>query len=173
MNKVITLFGAFFAITITTTLAMLYGDGWRINKGFVTNDAENKSIIIKTGMLAIRSVPDAATVYIDGKRITATDTTISSLKPGNHKLEVKKDGYEVWKKDINIYPEVVTDITAVLILQSPKLESLTSSNVNAFGISTNGNKIAYLTQNHKKPGIWILPLTGSTLNLFKTDSHVG
>jgi len=173
MKKVTSLLLTLFAITAATTVALLYSDGWRINKGSLTTDPDdNQSIIIKTGMLAVRSMPDAAQIIIDGKTLTATDTTISSLKPGTYTLEIKKEGYETWKKQVNIYPEVVTDITAVLVLQSPKLESLTNSDVNAFNLSSNGNMIAYLTQNHKKPGVWVLPLTGSTLNLFKTDAKV-
>lgn len=173
MNKATSILLTFFTMLATTTVVLLYSDGWRINNGSLTeNGKDNQSIIVKTGMLAVRSSPDAAQILIDDEIITATDSTISSLAPGKHKLEIKKDGYEVWQKEVNIYPEVVTDITAILVLKSPKLESLTNSDVSAFNISTNGNKIAYLTQNHTKPGIWILPLTGSTLNLFKTDSQV-
>lgn len=172
MKKVLSLFITLFIILATTTIAILYSDGWRINKNALLENEENESVVLKTGMLAVRSIPDAAQILLDGKQITATDNTISSLKPGKYQLQVKKDGFELWQKEVQIYPELVTDITAILVLQSPKLEPLTNSDVRAFGLSSNQNQIAYLTKNHKTPGIWVLPLQGSTLNLFKTDTKL-
>src|SRR3989344_924076 len=34
------------------------------------------------------------------------------------------------------------------------------------------NNIAFLTKNHTEPGIWLLPLTGSPLNLFKNSTKL-
>lgn len=45
------------------------------------------------GWLDIKSVPDSADVYVDGRPYGSAPMTIGSLWPGNHKLIVKKAGY--------------------------------------------------------------------------------
>ncbi len=160
------------SLLLITALTILYSDGWRINL-FADND-NNKKIdrprIEKTGMLAVRSIPEGAKVYLDGKSITATDDTITSLKHGKYRLEVKKEGFETWAKEVEVFPELVTDITAVLVLQSPKLEPLTNTDVTAYAMAHNYNNIAYITKNHEDPGIWLLPLSGTPINLLKNDA---
>jgi len=57
-------------------------------------------------------------------------------------------------------------------MQSPRLEPLTNTDVKAFALSSNQNNIAFLTKNHKEPGVWILPLSGSPLNIFKNGTKL-
>lgn len=160
-----------------TYLTILYSDGYRINTTFIkSRDIKDDpaNIIIRTGMLAVRSIPEGAKIYLNDSVIaaTATDDTISSLKPGNYNIKLEKQGFETWVKDVQVYPELVTDITAVLILKSPRLEPLTNTDVKAFDLSNDQNKIAFIARNDEKSGIWILPLTGSQINLFKSDLSV-
>lgn len=161
------------SLLLITTVTVLYSEGWRLDKS-QDSDANiiSQAVIKKTGMIAIRSVPDSAKVYIDGELVTATDDTISALTPGTHQVEVKKEGFEPWAKAINVYPELVTDITAVLVLQSPRLEPLTNTDVKAYALSNNQNNIAFLTANHTQPGIWMLPLSGTPLNIFRNNTRL-
>src|SRR5690606_31694130 len=87
-------------------------------------------------------------------------------------IKLEREGFESWEKEVEVFPELVTDITAVLVLQSPRLEPLTNTDVKSFGLSTNQNNIAFLTKNHREPGIWILPLTGSPLNIFRNNTKL-
>lgn len=155
------------SLVLITLGTVLYSEGWRIN----LSGEENK-IVHKTGMIAVRSIPNGAKVYVDDILTTATDDTIASLVPGDYKIRVEHEGFETWEKTLTVYPELVTDITAVLVLQSPRLEPLTNTDVKAFSLSSNQNNIAFLTKNHEEPGIWILPLTGSPLNLFRGSSRL-
>ena len=52
--------------------------------------------LTSTGLLVTTSVPDGASVYLDGKLKTATDDTIN-LVPGQYQVEIKKDGFHPWK----------------------------------------------------------------------------
>src|SRR3989338_1801241 len=171
MKNIVALALTISSIFILTLAVVLYGDGWRIDFSGKTQ-TNTKPELVKTGMLAIRSIPDGAKVYVNEKLITATDDTISSLRPSTYTIEVKKEGFEPWKKEVKVFPELVTDITAVLVLQSPRLEPLTNTDVKAFSLSSNQNNIAFLTKNHTEPGIWLLPLTGSPLNLFKNSTKL-
>lgn len=155
------------SLVLITLVTLLYSEGWRIDIA-----GKDREIIHKTGMIAVRSIPNGAKVYINNVLTTATDDTVASLVPGEYKIKVEHDGFETWEKTLTVYPELVTDITAILVLQSPRLEPLTNTDVKAFSLSSNQNNIAFLTKNHKEPGIWLLPLTGSPLNLFRGSSRL-
>lgn len=178
MKNILSLGATLTLLLVITSLSVLYSEGWRVQFPFFadernTNDNNNSnpSIIIKTGMLAVRSIPDGAKVYVDDKLITATNDTISSLNPKGYKLRVQKEGFETWEKDINVYPELVTDITAVLVSQTPKLEPLTNNEVKAFALASDYNDIVYLSPVIKDPGIWNLPLTGGPLSILRNSSR--
>lgn len=177
MKNAILLFITLAILVAVTWVTILYSDGYRINNRLISSrhsDTESANIILKTGLLAVRSIPEGAKVFINNSNqaVTATDDTIASLKPGKYTIRLEKEGFESWTKEVNVYAELVTDITAVLVLQSPKLEPLTNVDVKAFDISNDQNKIAFITKNTHKSGIWILPLTGSQINLFKNDLKV-
>jgi len=155
------------SLVLITSATVLYSEGWRVG-----STSKNNNLIHKTGMIAVRSIPNGAKVYVNDVLTTATDDTIASLVPGDYKIKVEHEGFESWEKTLTVYPELVTDITAVLVLQSPKLEPLTNADVKAFSLSSNQNNIAFLTKNHTEPGIWLLPLTGSPLNLFKNSTKL-
>lgn len=98
----------------STTLLYLFLAGWRPN--FIFSNNLKPTIEVKqTGMISAKSNPQGANVYLDGKLITATNNSLSGIEPGRHKLRIIKNGYMDWEKEIEVFPELVTDITAVLI----------------------------------------------------------
>ena len=173
MKNLISLTFTILLLTLITTLTVLYSDGYRLNTATTQNTNET-GIIVKTGMLAVRSIPEGAKIYINDNEeaITATDDTIPSLKPGKYKIRLEKEGFETWEKEVEVFSELVTDITSVLVLRSPKLEPLTNTDVRAFDLSSDQNKIAFITRNEETPGVWVLGLTGNPINLIKTDARV-
>lgn len=151
-------------IFAVTTLLFLYTSGYRLGKTANTNNLDLK----KTGMVSVKSIPEGASVYLDAKLITATNDTISSIAPGAHTIRIVKKGYVEWHKQIEIFEELVTDITAVLISQSPMLEPLTNTGAKVPAISISMTKLAYFSQDTEKPGIWIIPLAGNRISIFKS-----
>ena len=151
-----------------TTVLFLYTSGYRLNKG-----KEKPLDLSKTGMISAKSIPDGASVYLDGKITTATNDTIPGVKPGIHNLRIVKKGFVEWQKDIEVFEQLVTDMTAVLISQSPRLEPLTNTGAKFPAISHTLNKLAYFSNDDEKPGIWIIPLSGNNaLNLFRSSSTI-
>lgn len=150
-----------------TTLLFLYTSGYRLTKG-----KEKTVDLSKTGMISAKSIPDGASVYIDGVLTTATNDTVAGIKPGFHSLKIVKKGFVEWYKDVEVYEQLVTDMTAVLISQSPRLEPLTNTGANSPSISHTLDKIAFFSFDDEKPGIWVIPLSGNTLNLFRTNSFI-
>jgi hypothetical protein len=151
-----------------TTVLFLYTSGYRLNKG-----KEKPIDLNKTGMVSAKSIPDGASVYLDGKLTTATNDTIPGVTPGVHNLKIIKKGFVEWQKDIEVFEQLVTDMTAVLISQSPRLEPLTNTGAKFPAISHTLTKLAYFSNDDEKPGIWIIPLSGSNaLNIFRSNSTI-
>lgn len=101
-----------------TTILYLYTSGYRLNN----NKDKGVIDINKTGMISVKSLPTGASVSLDDELRTATDDTVSGIKPGIHALKIVKKGFVDWTKNIEVFEQLVTDITAVLISQSPRLE---------------------------------------------------
>jgi len=148
-----------------TTLLYFYTSGYRLIKNPDTNGVD----VEKIGMVGAKSIPDGASVYLDGKLKTATNGTISNIGPGKHNLKIVKKGFLEWSKEIDVYEQLVTDITAVLVSQSPRLEPLTNTGARNPSISPSLSKLAYFSSDEEKPGIWVIPLTGVNLGLFRTN----
>lgn len=61
----------------------------------------------------IESRPDRAELYIDGKLVGSTDLNYH-LTPGVHTIEVRKEGFEVWRRELTVSPGVSTKLSAML-----------------------------------------------------------
>lgn len=53
-------------------------------------------------LIDVSSTPPGADVYIDERFFGHTPATTIILMPGNHKFTVKKEGFIVWKKKLNL-----------------------------------------------------------------------
>lgn len=71
--------------------------------------------LVKTGGLYLHSEIPNTSVYINGKYIKDNgafirNTFIQKLKPNqNYKIEVYKDGYNGWIKELHVYPGIVSE----------------------------------------------------------------
>ncbi|KKS59567.1 MAG: PEGA domain protein [candidate division WWE3 bacterium GW2011_GWF2_42_42] len=161
LEKILTI-----AVIMSVTSALyLYTSGYRLDKG-----KGNTIDLAKTGMVSAKSIPEGASVYLDGKLMTATNDTLSGIAPGKHKIKIEKKGFVPWNKEIEIYEELVTDITAVLVSQSPTLAPLTNTGAKYPSISPSQNKIAYFSEDGEKPGVWVTSLNGAGIGLFRNTS---
>jgi hypothetical protein len=75
----------------------------------------------KTGMIIVNTKPTNAEIYLDDKK-TGNKTTIpflsvklANIKPGKHKLEIKKTGYQSWSKTVEIRPSLVNWSNYILL----------------------------------------------------------
>ena len=151
-----------------STVLYLYTSGYRLER--MGNNAID---ITKTGMVSAKSFPESANVYLNGILVSATNDTISGISPGEHKLKILKKGFVEWTKEIEVFPELVTDITAVLVSQSPRLEPLTNTGAKAPSISPSLNKLAYFSSDDEDPGIWVIPLSSpGGISLFRSNPTI-
>lgn len=150
-----------------TTLIFLYTSGYRLKR-----DEEETVNLATTGMISAKSIPEGASVFLDDELVTATNDTIAGVEPGVHELRVVKKGYEEWSKDIEVFEALVTDITAVLVSQSPMFEPLTNTGASNPSASPSHNQLAYFSKDEETPGVWIIPINQGGLNLFRANPSV-
>ena len=91
------------------------------------------------GNLSVNYKPFGADVYVDGKNMGQSPRVINGLLVGNHKVEIKKDGYGTDSKIVNILEGQTATIAGVLTTN-------TSSSV-ASGTSSSGNTITIPVKN--------------------------
>lgn len=142
-------------IFATTTAIFLYTNGYRIEQ-----IKDKKFDLTKTGMVSAKSMPEGASVYLDGILITATNDSIPGIEPGKKTLKILKKGFVPWEKQIDIFEELVTDITAILITQSPRIEPLTNTGAVNPSVSPSLSKLAYFSKEESAPGVSVVNLSG-------------
>src|SRR3989338_5642125 len=151
----------------TTEGLFLYASGYRLSRSGTT-----LVDLTQTGMVNAKSVPEGANVYVDGVLKTSTDGSVAGITPGIHNLSIVRNGFVTWNKTIEVFPELVTDITAILISQSPRLEPLTNTGAASTTISPSLTRLAFFSRDASAPGVWVIPLVGEALSLFRSNPYV-
>jgi len=104
------IFAALFLLI--SPLVVLYSQGYRI-------DFDNKKIV-QTGGIYLKVIPKQTDVFLDGKLVKKTDfffgsVLIDGLLPKNYKIEVKKENYQGWEKNLNIKEKMVTEAKNIIL----------------------------------------------------------
>lgn len=150
------LFSLFVAILI---LVIAYARGYRL-------DVKKKSVTA-TGIIAVDSSPKTAKIFVNGELKGVTDMNLT-LPPGKYTIELKKDGYIDWKKNISLKGELVMTVEATLFPQNASLTPLTNLGVGkVISIDQTGRHILFSqTGNEEKDGIYIFDQSKRPFSLF-------
>lgn len=142
-------------ITIITLVVIAIAAGVAIffAKGYSFSTTEKR--IVGTGILAITSEPDAASVYLDGHLTTATNANINSLSPKSYSVKVIKEGFIPWERAVEIKEGLVTDLKITLFPAIPTIYPLTFTSVVNPTLSPDGSKLAFIVPSGKKAGVWV------------------
>lgn len=103
--------------------------------------------IYKTGLIYVSSHPAGASVYINGKLYgDLTPMRMEELKPGTYKIEVRRDGFYPWEREMEVLPNMVTRADRIILFPvAQEMKKVATSEIADFAISGNG-KIYYLTR---------------------------
>lgn len=144
-----------FIVTIVTLLVIAVSAGAVIflAKGYSISTKEKR--IVGSGILAITSEPDAASVYLDGHLTTATNANISSLSPKTYQVKVIKEGFIPWERPVTVKEGLVTDLKITLFPSLPTIYPLTYSGVANPVLSHDGSKLTFIVPKGKKAGVWV------------------
>lgn len=112
------LFYGLMALFLVMGLSIvLYAQGWRLDL--------TTGRVSKIGAVFVRSFPDDADIFLNGKPATnqsgflSKGTLISDLFPKSYSLKLSAPGYDVWHEAADVLPSLVTPFKyAVLIPQN-------------------------------------------------------
>ncbi|MDO8514900.1 MAG: PEGA domain-containing protein [bacterium] len=154
MNKrfLAVLFSIVLILSVTVAV-ILTAKGYRPNFDDKTMDI--------TGILVATSDPDGASVYLNNKLTTATNTTLN-LKPGSYDVKISKDGYYDWQKKIEIKKEEVFKTNAFLFPRASDLRPITLNGVTNPTLSPDESRVAFTVASASATatGIYTLSMSG-------------
>ena len=116
--------------------------------------------IYKTGILYIASRPAGASIYLNGvMRQDLTPARIEELKPGSYKVEVRKDGFYPWEKDMAVRPNMVTKADRIVLFSlTQEMRAVSQGGISDFLVSDN-NYVYYM----KRSGLFRSDMDGADM----------
>ncbi len=120
--------------------AVFYSDGWRVN-------TENYSIKIqRTGAVYIQTDPKGISIKIgknifdDKSGLLQKGTLVSELLPGNYKVEIQKNNYLAFVKNIAVESGLVSEISKIVLIPRniQKNPVSLSKTPNSFWVNSDG-----------------------------------
>lgn len=76
--------------------------------GYQFNSKDGR--IEQTGLVQFETLPGGATVEVDGKTLGAKTTAKTTVLPGTHEFVMWRDGYETWRKTLDIQSGTLTGL---------------------------------------------------------------
>lgn len=148
----------FFSIGVAVIILLIAGAVIFWARGFKPNFKTGG--IDRTGQIVITSTPDGASVYLNDRLTSASDTTIGFLDPGIYRVKIQKEGYFLWEKEVFVKADLATQIDALLFPQAPEIKPLTSSGAANPTLSPDNSKIVFGVSG-ETGGVLMLPLVDS------------
>jgi hypothetical protein len=147
----------FFAIILALTIA--YARGYRVDV--------QKGTMTSTGIIAVSSSPQTAQVYVNGELKGVTDLHLT-LPFGRYLIEVKKEGYSSWKREVVLKGELVVTADATLFPLNASLTPLTTIGISKVISIDKTDKALLFVENGEaeKDGIYVFDQTKRTFSLF-------
>ena len=154
-DKIKRLIAFYFSVALFCTLLPIilsYSLGYQIDYSAFK--------IYKTGILYINSKPSGASLYVNGRRHKdLTPTQIEELKPGTYRIEVRREGFYPWERDLVVRPNMATKADRIVLFPIAKeLEKIGAPDTKDFVISDKG-QIYYFS----KAGLFRSALDGTGL----------
>lgn len=147
------------AFVLILVVIIAYARGYRVDiqKGTVTS----------TGIIAISSTPQTAQVYVNGILRGVTDLHLT-LPYGKYSIEVKKEGYTSWKREVILKGELVVTADATLFPLNASLTPLTTIGISKVISIDKTDKALLFVENgdSEKDGIYVFDQTKRTFSLF-------
>lgn len=145
-----------FLFIVITTVLSLYATGYRLNLSW---PLRFDKILIKTGTLALDTVPKNAIVNITGeskintglsflnsKKAETTPIKIKNLLPGEYLITFSLDGYWPYQKKLRVNPEQTTFLEDVILFKKSLPLNVYHASAQRINYSPNG-KYALLENN--------------------------
>lgn len=100
----------------------------------------------KTGIIFIKTQPEGAKIYLDGKFIAENSpTSIQDLTPGVYKITLELAQHYSWKGEIDVEAGKVSRLDKIILFPlRPNLQQLNRDKISSFHIDTERKIVYYL-----------------------------
>jgi len=127
-----------FLFLLIAPVTIFYSQGYRF-------DIDSKKIT-QTGGLFLKIEPKQVEIYINGKLKKKTDfffgsALIENLLPKKYKVEIKKEGYHPWEKNLEIKEKQVTEVKNIVLFSENPTFNILTAGVKDFWFSPDEKKI--------------------------------
>ncbi len=127
-----------FLFLLIAPSIIFYSQGYRF-------DFDSKKIT-QTGGLFLKIEPKQVEIYLNGKLEKKTDfffgsALIENLLPRKYKIEIKKEGYEPWEKNLEVKEKEVIEVKNIVLIPKNPNFSILTENVKEFWFSPDEKKI--------------------------------
>ena len=133
---------ALFYISVITfficlPLLLLYSFGYNLDL--------NKFSLSKTGLVYLKSIPEGARVYLNGKNLKkTTPISIEGLSPGEYKVSLELESYYPWQEAVKVESGKTAYLdNIVLFPKKPYLNRINILNLGNFYIFSFDKEYAY------------------------------
>jgi hypothetical protein len=127
---------AFIAFLAIAPVIILYAIGYR---------SVTTTIPQPVGVVVVNALPKKSTVSVNGTNYGTTPRSIPNLLPGMVHIEITKDGYQSWQKDLEIKAMQATDARAIQLIPTTPDTDTIAPDVHLFKVSNDGTTVAIAT----------------------------
>jgi hypothetical protein len=128
----------------------MYATGYRYNT--------NKNTLEKTGILYLESIPKSAMIFLNGQYRAETPRRFAYMLPGTYQVEVSKDGYYTWKKELEVKSNLTTFSRDIILLKKDFPRTIIDGHISTFAPSSNNNFAFYIKTEEETESINVLNL---------------
>ena len=133
---------------LTAPIIFFYSQGYRLDW--------KKKTLTQTGALYFKVSPRKADIFLNRKLRKKTDwlsgsAFIENVLPKKYTVEIKKDGFHPWKKDLEITAQMVTEAKNIVLIPENLNFEILAGNVNNIFFAPDGKK-AILRETYLKKG---------------------
>lgn len=100
-------YGLLLIFVLITPPSILYAIGYSF-------DWKNLALV-PTGGIYLKSIPSGAKIFIDGKAKKTTPRLISRILAHRCAVQVTKDGFHPWQKNLEVSPQLVTEARSIFL----------------------------------------------------------
>jgi len=158
-NRTFLFFFCLVIFLILTPIIILYSQGYRAD----FNLGEKKIKFVQTGGMYFKVSPKTADIYLNGKLKKKTSflggsTLIKNLIPESYLIEISKEGYKTWRKNLEVKQKTVTEAKNITLFPENFQFQMLLEKIDDFWIFPDGEKIITLESPSEEPGQWELKL---------------
>ncbi len=132
---------AIAAFLIAAPLLIAYTSGYRYDA--------SKNRFILTGSIFVRTQPEDVEIFLNNTRVgTASPLRLNHLLPNRYTLEVMKDGYHTWHKELEVNQKEATFAENIILWPtSPTSSHIATGTISEITIDAQSTRLIWQSEN--------------------------